>query len=263
MGCGAGGDVPAPRCQPFDRAAGPLDTRDAKPVLQHFCLGGTDGILDAVQFLSHAARRDDCRLGPRFTWDGSFTDAEAGARFRYLAAPVSDSKVVRQLQIRIITWRSRPCISPIRTIPLREEPGSFTILYSTPRIDIGVCALGGAGGGNCGGGSRRLWAHLSPCRAAPSPVLDSRYRWLLPHTYACPHESPLRRILTDERPDLVEVCDKFWLIYLSGVLRRGWIPGVPVSVIAGLSCERLDVNVAASHEFDRKPVLARPETPLA
>ena len=81
--------------------------------------------------------------------------------------------------------------------------------------------------------------------APPSPVLDSRYRWLLPHTYAWPHDSALRKILSDERPDLVEVCDKFWLIYLSGVLRRGWIPGVPVPVIVGLSCERLDDNVAA------------------
>jgi alpha-1,6-mannosyltransferase len=82
--------------------------------------------------------------------------------------------------------------------------------------------------------------------AAPrSPVLDSRYRWLLPHSYACPYDSPLRRILADERPDLVEICDKFWLIYLSGVLRRGWIPGLRVPAIVGLSCERLDDNVAA------------------
>jgi len=81
--------------------------------------------------------------------------------------------------------------------------------------------------------------------AAPnSPVLDTRYRWLLPHTYAWPYDSSLRRIFATERPDLVEVCDKFWLLYLSGVLRRGWIPRVPVPAIVGLSCERLDDNVA-------------------
>jgi glycosyltransferase involved in cell wall biosynthesis len=81
--------------------------------------------------------------------------------------------------------------------------------------------------------------------AAPRvPVLDSRYRWLLPHTYAWRYDSPLRRILAAERPDLVEVCDKFWLLYLSGVLRRRWIPGVPVPVIVGLTCERLDDNMA-------------------
>ena len=81
--------------------------------------------------------------------------------------------------------------------------------------------------------------------APPSPILDSRYRWLLPHTYVWPHDSPLRRIIAEERPDLVEVCDKFWLIYLSGVLRHRWIPGVPVPAIVGLSCERLDDNVGA------------------
>jgi glycosyltransferase involved in cell wall biosynthesis len=81
--------------------------------------------------------------------------------------------------------------------------------------------------------------------AAPRvPVLDSRYRWMLPHTYAWRYDSPLRRILAAERPDLVEVCDKFWLLYLSGVLRRKWIPGVPVPVIVGLTCERLDDNMA-------------------
>jgi glycosyltransferase involved in cell wall biosynthesis len=81
--------------------------------------------------------------------------------------------------------------------------------------------------------------------AAPRvPVLDSRYRWMLPHAYAWRHDSPIRRILAAERPDLVEVCDKFWLLYLSGVLRRKWIPGVPVPVIVGLTCERLDDNMA-------------------
>ena len=75
------------------------------------------------------------------------------------------------------------------------------------------------------------------------PILDSRYRWMLPHTHAWGYDSPLRRILAEERADLVEVCDKFWLLYLSGVLRRQWIPGVPVPVIVGLTCERLDDNM--------------------
>ena len=68
---------------------------------------------------------------------------------------------------------------------------------------------------------------------------------MLPHTYAWHYDSPLRRILAIEQPDLVEVCDKFWLLYLSGVLRRGWIAGVQVPVIVGLSCERLDDNMRA------------------
>jgi len=67
---------------------------------------------------------------------------------------------------------------------------------------------------------------------------------MLPHTYAWPGRSQLRRILAAESPDLVEVCDKFWLIYLSGVLRRRWIPGLPTPAIVGLTCERLDDNLS-------------------
>ena len=82
--------------------------------------------------------------------------------------------------------------------------------------------------------------------AAPrSPVIDPRYRVMLPHTYAWPYESELRRILAVERPELVEVCDKFMLCYLPGVLRHEWIPGVPVPVFVGLTCERLDDSMAA------------------
>jgi len=81
--------------------------------------------------------------------------------------------------------------------------------------------------------------------AAPrAPVLDQRYHVLLPQEYGWPGETPLRRILTEERPDLVEICDKFWMAYLPGVLRRQWIPGVPVPAIVGLTCERLDDMIA-------------------
>jgi glycosyltransferase involved in cell wall biosynthesis len=80
-------------------------------------------------------------------------------------------------------------------------------------------------------------------KAPHVPILDSRYRWMLPHVHAWPYDSPLRQILAAERPELVEVCDKFWLLYLSGALRRQWIPGVPVPVIVGLTCERLDDNM--------------------
>jgi glycosyltransferase involved in cell wall biosynthesis len=83
--------------------------------------------------------------------------------------------------------------------------------------------------------------HVSAPR---SPILDSRYRLMLPYMYALPYESRLRSILGHERPDVVEICDKFLLCYLPGVLRRGWIPDLPVPAIVGLSCERPDDTVA-------------------
>jgi alpha-1,6-mannosyltransferase len=82
--------------------------------------------------------------------------------------------------------------------------------------------------------------------AAPrSPFFDSRYRMMLPHTYTWPGETTLRKIFAIEQPDLVEVCDKFWLAYLPSVLRREWVPGVPAPALIGLSCERLDDGMSA------------------
>ena len=78
-----------------------------------------------------------------------------------------------------------------------------------------------------------------------SPILDSRYRLMLPHMYAWPYESRLRSILALEKPDLIEVCDKLLLCYLPGVLRRGWIPHLRVPAMVGLSCERLDDTVSS------------------
>ena len=82
--------------------------------------------------------------------------------------------------------------------------------------------------------------------AAPKcPLFDSRYRLLLPHLYALPYPSALRKILQQEQPDLVEVCDKFALSCVPSVLRRKWVKGVSPAVLVGLSCERLDDNVSA------------------
>lgn len=82
-------------------------------------------------------------------------------------------------------------------------------------------------------------------RAPASPFVDSKYRLLLPHLYALPYRSALRRILEEERPDLVEICDKYTLCYLPSVVRSGWIESAPQAVFVGLSCERMDDNVSA------------------
>jgi alpha-1,6-mannosyltransferase len=82
--------------------------------------------------------------------------------------------------------------------------------------------------------------------AAPrSPNFDARYRLLLPHTYALPFESKLRRILAVEQSDLIEICDKYTLCYLPSVLRRGWVTGARPAALVGLSCERMDDNISA------------------
>ncbi len=82
--------------------------------------------------------------------------------------------------------------------------------------------------------------------AAPhAPFFDRRYRLLMPQTYLPGLDGALKRILLAEKPDLVEICDKYSVAWLAGLLRRRWLRGMPRTVLAGMSCERMDDNVSA------------------
>jgi glycosyltransferase involved in cell wall biosynthesis len=77
----------------------------------------------------------------------------------------------------------------------------------------------------------------------PAP-LSPGYWMMMPGQYLWPR-SPLRRILAEERADLVECCDKYTLNYLAALLRRGWLLGRDYRpAVVGLSCERMDRNMA-------------------
>jgi alpha-1,6-mannosyltransferase len=91
--------------------------------------------------------------------------------------------------------------------------------------------------GSCG----RVY-HIAARRAF---LFDKRYRLLMPPTYLPPFRGELRRILRDEQPDLIEVCDKYSVNWLAGLLRRGWISDLRRSPLIGMSCERMDDNVGA------------------
>jgi alpha-1,6-mannosyltransferase len=80
-------------------------------------------------------------------------------------------------------------------------------------------------------------------RAPRSPVVDARYRLLLPHRFIADGHGPLWDLLAQERPDVVEVCDKYSLCFFAGLIRRRRAAGRPTLV--GLSCERLDDNIRA------------------
>ena len=79
----------------------------------------------------------------------------------------------------------------------------------------------------------------------PAPAFDARYRFLWPGEYVKRRSGRIAQILRAEQPDLVEICDKYSLFYLAAMLRKGLIPGVRRPVLVGLSCERMDDNVAA------------------
>ena len=58
--------------------------------------------------------------------------------------------------------------------------------------------------------------------------------------------SRIATILQDEKPNLVEVCDKYSLQYVGGLLRVELLPGVQFRpTVICLSCERMDENIAA------------------
>ena len=68
------------------------------------------------------------------------------------------------------------------------------------------------------------------------------YRLMMPRTYLLPRSS-LNRILSEERPDLVECCDRYTMNYLAGLLRRQWLGIGCRPAVIGLHCERMDDNV--------------------
>jgi alpha-1,6-mannosyltransferase len=83
------------------------------------------------------------------------------------------------------------------------------------------------------------FGRLYHVKAPRAPIVDSRYRLMLPHAFLRPG-GEVRRIVDDERPDVIEICDKYSLCYLAGLLRRGWHTPRRRPTLVGLSCERLD-----------------------
>jgi alpha-1,6-mannosyltransferase len=92
---------------------------------------------------------------------------------------------------------------------------------------------------------RGCYGRIYVVRAPHAPLFDRRYRMLLPHRYFPAARSTIVGILEQVQPDLVEICDKYSLPYLAAMLRKGWHRRVRRPSLVGLSCERLDDNIAA------------------
>ncbi len=76
-------------------------------------------------------------------------------------------------------------------------------------------------------------------RSAP---LNPDYRTIYPSQFLFPG-SKLQEILISERPDLVEISDKYTLNYLGALLRLRLMPAVDFRpIVVGLSQERMDDN---------------------
>jgi alpha-1,6-mannosyltransferase len=89
-------------------------------------------------------------------------------------------------------------------------------------------------------GEHAVIYHLKAQRAP----FNSNYRILWPTSYLYPG-SAIQRILKEEQPDLIEVCDKYNLHYLAALSRLKLMQEIeqrPTTV--GFSCERMDDNFA-------------------
>jgi alpha-1,6-mannosyltransferase len=90
---------------------------------------------------------------------------------------------------------------------------------------------------------RRVWPHLHSDGAA-GPA-EPRLSHPLPSPLPVPKHA-IQRIINLEQPNLIEVAEKYTLPYLAGLLRTARLPGVDVHpTVVGLSCERMDENMAA------------------
>ncbi len=80
---------------------------------------------------------------------------------------------------------------------------------------------------------------------APKAPFNGGYRLILPYRYLIP-SSRIQRILAEEEPDLMEVCDKYSLNWLAGLLRIQAFSSIRKRpAVVGLSCERMDDNFRA------------------
>ena len=76
-----------------------------------------------------------------------------------------------------------------------------------------------------------------------SKVFDKRYRVMLPWKTYIFDQSPIKKILREEKPDIIEIGEKYLLSLMAGLLRKGVMNIAPSRpMLVHLSCERMDDN---------------------
>ena len=79
-----------------------------------------------------------------------------------------------------------------------------------------------------------------------SPVFDKRYRLMLPWNAYIPDGSPIKAILRNEQPNLIEIGEKYTLSLMAGLMRKGILNVSPKRpILVHTSCERMDDNVSS------------------
>lgn len=79
--------------------------------------------------------------------------------------------------------------------------------------------------------------------ARQSPVVDKRYRLMLPWQYI-QGGTPIRKILLEEMPDMIEIYDNYSLTLLAGIIRKGYFKRLERPMLVYFTGERLDTIVS-------------------
>ncbi len=77
-----------------------------------------------------------------------------------------------------------------------------------------------------------------------SPIFDKRYRLILPWQYM-QNDSLIRKILLAEKPDMIEVTDKYTISMLGAMIRIGKFKQIGRPMLVHFSAERMDDNIAS------------------
>ena len=77
-----------------------------------------------------------------------------------------------------------------------------------------------------------------------SPIFDKRYRLIQPWQYMS-NDSLIRKILIDEKPDMVEVTDKYTISMFGAMVRMGKFKQLGRPMLVHFSAERMDDNIAS------------------
>jgi glycosyltransferase involved in cell wall biosynthesis len=81
--------------------------------------------------------------------------------------------------------------------------------------------------------------------AAPaSPLFDKRYRLMMPWQYLL-KDSPIRKILLAEMPDMIEIYDNYSLTFLAGMIRIGKFKQLKRPMLVYFTGERFDTIIAS------------------
>ncbi|HTK39205.1 MAG TPA: glycosyltransferase [Pyrinomonadaceae bacterium] len=83
-------------------------------------------------------------------------------------------------------------------------------------------------------------------KANYSPVFDKRYRIMMPWNTYLLDAAPIKTILREEAPDIIEIGEKYTLPLMAGLLRKGVLNvSEKRPMLVHLSCERMDDNVGS------------------